>query len=92
MQEIWKGLKTVLNFTKKEVDSEIQFDADKLNEFYAHFDIEDNREDIEKCKCVFKGHLEEETPSAFSENDVKNMFSILSGRKSAGPYSDKEKF
>ena len=30
--------------------------------------------DIEKCKCVFKENLEEETPTAFSENDTKTCF------------------
>ena len=40
--------KDCLKLYKKKVDSETEFDVDKLNEFYARFDVEDNREDIEK--------------------------------------------
>ena len=90
MQKIWKGWKTVSNFTTKKVNSEIEFDVDKLNEFYARFDEGNNREDIEKWKRIFEDEVEE-TPPAFSEYDAKTMFSRLSGRKSAGPDGVNEK-
>ena len=36
MQGTWEGLKTVSNYTKKKVDSEIEIDVDKVN---ARFDV-----------------------------------------------------
>ena len=43
MQETWTGLKTVSTYIRKKVDSEVEFDIDKPNEFYARFDVKDNR-------------------------------------------------
>ena len=42
MQETWKRLKTVSNYTKIKVNCEIEVDVDKLNEFHARLDVEDN--------------------------------------------------
>ncbi|GFR81465.1 reverse transcriptase [Elysia marginata] len=85
----WDGLEVMSGSKKKKailnVDTDVKEYANKLNQFYARFDVHDFRNTTElKIKDILNG-LVEGQDFVVQENDVRRELEKLNVRKACGP-------
>ena len=86
MKEVWKGLKTIVGYSKKEGSIHISNGnyVNELNTFYARFDCHNFSENITSLINDISRDNSDPLPSV-KECDVKQVFSSLKKNKACGP-------